>query len=166
MRGKLQHNRKKRESGYLLIESVVAITLLIVGFLGMLALLSNSIALNRVINDQFIANYLAAEGIEIIKNLIDSNVIQGRPWNENINVGDFEVDYQSSQLEVNQNRYILLDLANNRYGYGNGDQTAFKRTVYIDFVSPEQVKVNSIVKWTSRRGKFEINLEDHFFNWK
>ncbi len=161
MPDKLQHNK-----GYLLIESVVAITLLVVGFLGMLALLSNSIALNRVINDQFIANYLAAEGIEIIKNLIDSNVIQGKPWNENINAGDFEVDYQSSQLEPNQGRPILFDENIKKYGYGSGNQTFFKRKISVDFVSPEQVKVNSIVNWSTRKGKFEINLEDHFFNWK
>jgi type II secretory pathway pseudopilin PulG len=155
-----------KQRGYLLIESIIAITLLVVGFLGMLALLSNSIALNRVVNDQFIANYLAMEGLEIVKNFIDANVMQGKPWNENINNGDFELEYQSSQLENNQNRYILFDSASNRYSYKTGSQTAFKRTIYIDFVNPEQVKVNSLVKWTSRKGKFGINLEDHFFNWK
>ena len=43
----------------------------------MLSLLSNSIALNRVVNDQFIANYLAMEGIEVVKNIVDGNIIQG-----------------------------------------------------------------------------------------
>jgi len=155
------------QKGYLLIESVVAITLLIVGFLGMLALLSNSIALNRVVNDQFIGNYLAMEGVEIIKNLIDGNIIQGKPWNENINNGDFEVSYASSQLEPDQRRRLLFDLINNKYNYQTGNQTAFIRIVSIEFIDANEAKVNSIVKWSGRGGgKFEINLEDHFFNWK
>jgi type II secretory pathway pseudopilin PulG len=155
------------QKGYLLIESVVAITLLIVGFLGMLALLSNSIALNRVVNDQFIGNYLAMEGVEVIKNLIDGNIIQGKPWNENINNGDFEVSYASSQLEPDQRRRLLFDSANNKYNYQTGTQTAFIRVVSIEFIDANEVKVNSIVKWSGRGGgKFEINLENHFFNWK
>jgi type II secretory pathway pseudopilin PulG len=156
-----------KQKGYLLIESVVAITLLIVGFLGMLALLSNSIALNRVVNDQFIGNYLAMEGVEIIKNLIDGNIIQGKPWNENINNGDFEVSYASSQLEPDQRRRLLFDLTNNKYNYQTGNQTAFIRIVSIEFIDANEVKVNSVVKWSGRGGgKFEINLEDYFFNWK
>ncbi|MEK7062170.1 MAG: hypothetical protein AAB504_02205 [Patescibacteria group bacterium] len=157
----------KNQKGYLLIESVVAITLLVIGFLGMLSLLSNSIALNRVVNDQFIANYLAMEGIEVVKNIVDGNIIQGKPWNENINNGDFEVDYTSSQLENNQQRYISFDAINNRYNYQIGVQTAFKRSVSIEFIDPNEIKINSIVKWSGRGGgKFEINLEDYFFNWK
>lgn len=156
-----------KQKGYLLIESVVAITLLIVGFLGMLALLSNSIALNRVVNDQFIGNYLAMEGGEIVKNLIDGNIIQGKPWNENINNGDFEVNYASSQLEPNQGRRLLFDSADNRYNYQAGVQTAFTRVVYIEFINANEVRVNSVVKWSGRGGgKFEINLENYFFNWK
>jgi len=157
----------KNQRGYLLIESVVAITLLVIGFLGMLALLSNSIALNRVVNDQFIANYLSMEGIEVVKNIIDGNIIQGKPWNENINNGDFEVDYISSQLENNQERLISFDAANNKYNYQTGVPTAFKRKVSIEFIDPNEIKINSIVKWSGRGGgKFEINLENYFFNWK
>lgn len=156
-----------KQKGYLLIESVVAITLLIVGFLGMLALLSNSIALNRVVNDQFIGNYLTMEGVEIIKNFIDGNIIQGKPWNKNINNGDFEVSYISSQLEPYQKRRLLFDSTNNKYNYQTGAQTAFTRVISIKFINADEVKVNSIVKWSGRGGgKFEINLEDHFFNWK
>ncbi len=156
-----------KQGGYLLIESVVAITLLIVGFLGMLALLSNSIALNRVVNDQFIGNYLAMEGVEIIKNFIDGNIMQGKPWNENINNGDFEVSYASSQLEPNQGRRFLFDSTDNKYNYQTGTQTAFTRIVVIEFINANEVKVNSVVKWGGRGGgKFEINLENHFFNWK
>ena len=72
----------KPKRGYMLVELMVSISLLVVGFLGFLGLLSRSLSLNRVVADQFIANYLAMEGIEITKNLIDSNIIQGSPWNQ------------------------------------------------------------------------------------
>ena len=53
---------------------MVAITVLTVGFLGISSLLSQSLALNRVTTNEITATYLASEGIEIAKNLIDHDV--------------------------------------------------------------------------------------------
>ena len=57
--------------GQSLIEVMVAVTALTVSFLGISSLLSQSLALNRVISNEATATYLASEGIEIAKNLID-----------------------------------------------------------------------------------------------
>ena len=66
-------------------------------------------------------------------------------------------------MENNQQRYISFDAINNRYNYQIGVQTAFKRSVSIEFIDPNEIKINSIVKWSGRGGgKFEINLEDYF----
>jgi type II secretory pathway pseudopilin PulG len=165
MEDRLLLNNKK--NGYLIIESMIGISIVVVGLLGILAVSSRSISLNRVISDQFTANYLAAEGIEIVKNLIDANIIQGKPWNQGFSSGSFEADYKSLNLEPNQNRRLLFDAALNLYGYESGNPTGFSRTVNLELVGPDEIKVNSIVKWTTRGGgQFEINLEDHFFNWR
>lgn len=146
---------------------MIGISIVVVGLLGILAVSSRSISLNRVISDQFTANYLAAEGIEIVKNLIDANIIQGKPWNQGFSTGSFEADYKSLNLESSQNRQILFDASNNFYNYQNGNPTNFVRTINIQLVSADEIKVNSVVKWTTRGGgQFEINLEDHFFNWR
>ena len=150
-----------------MIESMIGISIAVVGLLGILAVSSRSISLNRVISDQFTANYLAAEGIEIVKNLIDANIIQGKPWNQGFSNGSFEADYKSLNLESSQNRQILFDASNNFYGYQSGNLTNFVRTINIQLISADEIKVNSVVKWTTRGGgQFEINLEDHFFNWR
>ncbi|NCO15164.1 hypothetical protein COW77_01405 [Candidatus Wolfebacteria bacterium CG18_big_fil_WC_8_21_14_2_50_39_7] len=157
----------KTNKGYILIESMIGISIAIVGILGILNLLSRSTSLNRVISNQFVGNYLAAEGIEITKNLIDANVIQNKPWNQGLISGSFEADYLSMGLEPNQSRLILFDSANNRYSYQTGNPTTFTRVINIQLIGSEEIKVNSIVKWTSRGGgQFEANLEDHFFNWR
>ncbi len=157
----------KTNKGYILIESIIGVSIAIVGILGILNLLSRSTSLNRVISNQFIGNYLAAEAIEITKNFIDANVIQNKPWNQGLISGSFEVDYLSMSLEPNQSRLILFDSANNRYSYQTGNPTTFTRVINIQLIGSEEIKVNSIVKWTSRGGgQFEANLEDHFFNWR
>lgn len=166
MPAKLQHN-----NGYLLVEAMIAISLLTVGFSAVFGLVSNSISLNRVVSDQFTASYLAMEGIEIVKNLIDSNYLKSNPWNQGFIDGSYEVDYKSANLGDNfegsySTKRLQLD-SDNFYGYQVGDPTIFERTVFIKFNSPNEMKVNSVVKWTGRGGgDFVVNLEDHFFNWR
>ena len=154
-------------SGQLIIESMIGISIAVVGILGVLTLLSRSISLNRVVSDQFTGAYLAAEGVEITKNLIDANIIQSKPWNQGFSSGSFEADYNSTSLEPNRSRRLLFDSTNNFYSYDAGNPTNFIRTINIQLVGSEEIKVNSIVKWTTRGGgNFEVNLEDHFFNWR
>lgn len=166
----------KLKRGYMLVELMVSISLLVIGFLGFLGLLSRSLSLNRVVADQFIANYLAMEGIEITKNLIDSNIIQGSPWNQGFTTPNkcYKFDYLTTEISPNEegdcnplvNPPLNYD-TNNFYSYIAGAETPFFRIVSITPNGSDEIKVNSIVKWKSRGGiKNEINLEDHFFNWR
>ena len=161
----------KINNGQMIIEAMIGMGIVVVGLLGVLSLVSRSTSLNRVVSNQIIGNYLAAEGIEISKNIIDTNIINGNPWNIGFETpGNFEVDFKSRNLLTDENRYILFDSGPSLYGYSenleNGLPTNFKRTIIIMPVGTDEIKVNSIVKWTGRGGgNFEINLEDHFFNW-
>ncbi|MEK9183982.1 MAG: hypothetical protein AAB890_02830 [Patescibacteria group bacterium] len=164
MPDKSVHNNK----GYLLIESIIAITLVTVGLLGIFSLLSRSLSLNRVVSDRVKAAYLAAEGIEIVKNLIDNNLIQERPWNYEIGDGEHEVDYRSVSLAPRQVRFLNFNPVDGFYSYDNFQSTNFQRTIAINTSTDgQEIRVNSKVNWTTRGGgKFDINLEDHFFNWR
>ena len=63
--------------GQSIIEAMVAISILTTGFLGIFALLSKSFFLSRVVADETTATYLASEGMEITKNIIDHDVYTG-----------------------------------------------------------------------------------------
>jgi len=53
---------------------MIALSILVFSFLGLWGLLARSYAITRIVSDDYIGTYLAAEGIEIVKNLIDYNV--------------------------------------------------------------------------------------------
>jgi len=162
-----QFSIAKRQRGQLLIEAMVGLSIALVGLLGIVGLVSRSASLNRVVSEHFIATYLASEGIEITKNIIDGNIIQSNPWNLGFNTGSFEADYASLNLLIAQNRNLKFDSSTGFYSYEKGDETPFVRTIDIELIDSDEIKVNSIVKWTTRGGaEFEINVEDHFFNWR
>lgn len=147
----------------------MALGIIVVGLLSLFAFIGRSLSLNRVVADQFTASYLAAEGIEVIKNLLDANVLQGQPWNAVPGLGgdgDFEVDYASTRLTLNQNRKILFDGATSQWGYGEGEPTHFSRVMRVRMLGTDEIRVNAIVRWTSRGGSFAIDVEDHFYNWR
>jgi hypothetical protein len=162
----------KEKSGQVLVESIIALSVLLVGFLSLISLLNNSLGLNRVVTENYIATYLAAEGIEYVKNKIDTNILNpGLPWNHQLNDGYYELkfngnDFSLEPLSSTSSASLLKFDPNNKvYNYNTGPDTPFKRYIYIQNKSANEIVVNSVVFWTSRGGgKYEVNLEDHFFN--
>jgi len=168
-----------KQNGYLLIELMAAISVFVIGVLGFVGLLSNSLSLNREIADKFTANYLAAEGIELTKNLVDANILDGGAWNTG-NGGNFngnrcfQLDYNSVDNSAtvnpcNQSAMTPLKYSSSAgYTYSIGNNTPFYRYVRISPVAGagnDQIKVESVVTWQGRgSSQNQITLEDYFFN--
>lgn len=152
--------------GQLLIEMLVALGILTVGFLGVMSLLSRALSLNRVVADNYTATYLASEGVEVVKNILDGNAMQGKGWNAGFSDGDFEADFGSRGLTPSQGRYLTFDNSTHQYGYGFDKSTPYIRTISIKLGNAD-ITVNSKVDWVSRgSGTFSVNIEDHFYNWR
>jgi len=152
---------------------MVAVGITIVGLIGVFSLLSQTFSLNKMASDQYIATNLASEGIEIVKNIIDSNVIKKDPWNKDLAVSNpfqFEVQYDSTKpIDPPTNKPLNFNSTTGVYSYdAGGSATTFKRMIVIETkMGGNELQVNSIVTWKGRNAaNFSVNLEDHFFNWR
>ncbi len=165
------------KEGSLLIESIVSINIALIGLLGVLGLLSSSLGLNRDAGQKIIATYLAAEGIEVIKNILDLNYVAGNAWNNGIAAGTYEITYVGLESNLGgseSENFLWFNLATGIYSYDSNasEPTGFKRTVWIQEKDndgsggAEEIVVNSVLKWQSKTGLQTINLEDHFFDWR
>lgn len=156
--------------GQLLIEAMVAIGITVVGLIGVFSLLSQTFSLNRIASDQYIATNLAAEGIEVVKNIIDSNIIKKNPWNKDITNGSFEIQYDSDKpIDPPSNKPLNFNPSTGIYSYNAGGYaTIFRRQIVINTkMGGDEIQVNSIVTWKGRNASnFSVDLEDHFFNWR
>jgi len=152
-----------------MVESLVAISVSVIGLLGVLGLLSRSLAINKDVTQKFVATYLAAEGIEIVKSIIDANYANRRPWNNGLSNGNWEAAYNDSRLtpQGRQPNFLYFDPTTGIYNYDRKkNQTPFQRTILIQNVSQGQIKVISRVQWTERGIGKEVKLEDKFFDWR
>lgn len=152
--------------GQSLVEAMVAAGILAMGLMGIMSLLAQSFGLNRVVTDNYTATYLSAEGIEVVKNIMDTNRVAGRSWDSGLGAGIYEVEYDSRSLLPNQNRNLGFDPSSKLYSYGGTQETPFRRTVTLTRVSADELKIVAAVTWASRGGSYATNLEDHFYNWR
>src|SRR3989344_5158058 len=153
-----QKNKKGRPAGrqgQLLVEAIIAISVMVIGLLGIFSLMSQSLGLYRIAYEEYVAANLAAEGVEVVKSLIDTNIITGGiPWNQGLaSDGNFGIQYNSTTLDPTlTNKNLLYDEAAGLYNYTVGTATGFKRTVAIKNVSADEIQVDSTVAWKSRGG--------------
>lgn len=78
---KIQKNRRKND-GFTIIETLVAITILMISIAGPLTVAHKGLTSALYARDQMIASYLAQDAIEYIKNLRDNNLLKGQAWND------------------------------------------------------------------------------------
>ncbi len=68
------------QQGFTIIETLVAITILMVAIAGPLSIASKGLTGALTSRDQMIATYLAQESIEVVKNIRDNNIAAGSVW--------------------------------------------------------------------------------------
>jgi hypothetical protein len=169
--------------GQTLIEALVALSILTTGFIGIVALLTKSFQLNRTTTNDTQATYLAAEGIEIVKNLSDHDIYSGLPNNDGFaqcfglgqgQTGYFKLEYDTMTcpppVYVGPASYLsdplYFNSATHLYTYSTlgATQTDFAREVKITN-DGEDLDVQSTVTWSDGGTSNTITLEDHFYDY-
>ncbi len=179
-------NPHNQRSGQMLLEALVAASVGVVGLLGVLSLLTQSIVVNRQTSERFIATYLAAEGIEVMRSIVDKNYTDiangpGHLWWYGLTSCTYQVNYDTDtsagllgcQFGQPQPLYLTPEgfyVQNS----GNGRATPYTRTVTIS-MTPDangivhSLKVVSHVTWKSQvllNPDQSIDLEDYFYDWR
>ncbi len=161
---------KINNQGQTLIEVIVSLFIITVGIIGTLMLANYSIQAGTQSRERVQASVLAQEGIEVVKNIRDTNWIKmangvtGVTWNSNLSVGPVDDAAYSSSFPIN-----TIGKLNGLTG-ANGALTNFDRTTIIDEVSspanPDKKQVTCIVSWTNSRGLQTVKAIDYITNWQ
>lgn len=160
------HRKNFLNSGFTLIETLVATGIIVVGLVSALTLINTSLFYVSNINDRLIAANLSAEGIELVRNIRDNNWLQDKDWNNGLADGDYQVAYDSTLPSSYIGNFLLLDSNTGLYNYSSGDPTYYLRKISISNLSIFEIRVISTVTWQRRGVAYTSSAEDHFFNWK
>jgi len=167
-----------RTRGFTLVETMVAIAILVVAVTAPLTLASQSLFTGIYAKDQTIAFYLAQEALEVVREKRDANFIkyidgQATRWLDGIpkNAGllvdapnDLITGCSGGTFESCFTTPLLSDGA--FYTYRSGTPTRFYRAVQVVEDTPDEAIVVSEVRW--RTGMFRersIRITQRLYNW-
>lgn len=166
----------KNEKGFSLIETMVAITVLVMVITGPITLAANSLKSASVARNNFIAANLAQEGVELIRLYRTNNVIQGRSWLDDIlppgpsecvsGLGCY-IDSKTVTLGkcTGVSCPVLRIDSLGMYNYSTGTNTIFIRTIHINTINADTVRVTVTINWNERFGDQSVVLEEIMHNW-
>lgn len=138
-----------KNKAFTLLEAILAIFVTLVGVLAAYGLVQQILSYISISSSRFTAVYLAKEGIEIVRNIRDTNWIEGEAWDNDLWGGDWQADYASQTINNNYDGGDFLNIdANGLYSYFPGTATKFKRKISIvPIVLPESMIVSVQVEW-------------------
>lgn len=180
---------------FTLVETLVAITIVLLAVLGPFQLVQQSLSNSYVARDQLIATALAEEGLEYIRALRDSNYLYNvvnpstpRSWLYGLNTsaGAEEDCFRSQGCTVDPTRTannesvdecavtcpnLKLNPSTQQYTQRNlagYEQTPFTRKVLLEPVngsSNTAVKVTVTVTYVSVHATRTVTVTDYLYNW-
>lgn len=159
---------KTGKKAFTLMEVIIAIAVITVALVVSIALISLSISGVRAGKPKIVATGVAQEGIEIVRNIRDSNWLsfKRKPsnWRDGLAAGDYRVQYNRASLLSFTNRPLQID-SNGFYQYDTGSNTPFYRKITISHIGNNQIKIISEVTWQEKGKSYNIKAEDLLYNW-
>ena len=159
------------DKGFTLIEVITAIFLITVGVVGAFSVVQKVAGFISVSSLQLTAVYLAQEGIEITRNIRDTNCLNDLSWDQGITCVplpcDCEAAYTNTQLDSSFDRFLKFN--NGFYGYSGTTETRFKRKITISDCSPPNtncLNVSVLVEWEERGKSHELSVQEELYNWR
>ena len=160
-------NVKMMKRGFTLLEVLVATFIITVGIMGSLSLVSRTIYSANISSKRLIAVYLAQEGIEIVRNIRDTNWLEQISWNDGL-IGCLfptgcEADYDDQALVSYLDRKLYID-NNGVFSYSpSATQTEFKRRITVTPNGSDILEILVSVDW---QGKIEVTAQENLYNWR
>ena len=149
---------------FTLIETITAIFILSTGILALSSLISYFISISSISSQRLIAAYLAQEGIEIVRNLRDTNLLSGKNWDYGLNDGNWQIDYNDNTFSPYTGTFLNLE-TNGFYGYGFGTQTPFRRKINLQ-KDENVLKILVEVSWQERGRSHSLTAQANLYNWQ
>jgi len=162
----------KRQLGFSILEIIVVIFIIAVGLIGVLSLMVQNIQVQYINKNNLVASQLAQEGLELIRNIRDSNWLAGRNWNNSISSGNHIVDYTGSIGSVTGISEAKLQIRDDVGGEGffwhnaTDPDSIFSRLITIEDIPPSSIRVSCLVEWEERNNTYNYTAETILYNWR
>ena len=178
------YQQQSDRKGFTIIEMLIAVFIFTVAISALTYMAGRGIRSSNDSQDRIIAEYLATEGMEVVRNVRDSAFLAGLPetswtgvFGGNISgpngcfnaLGDSNQDktcafqYEADGTPTLENCptsacSLFLNPTTYIYSYESGNATPFSRKIYLNQVSQSEIKVRTVVEWRNESIEYQENL--------
>ncbi|MBU4056467.1 prepilin-type N-terminal cleavage/methylation domain-containing protein [Patescibacteria group bacterium] len=181
-------------SGFTLVEVMIAVAVLSIGLLGAANLITYNISNSAKAINKTIATNLAQEGIELARNIRDTNWFSGSSWdnnlvqglgnirrikffcggliNQNINPAPANIDACGAAcrvytyIKISDGSKCYSDDFGNRAGYNAPQATDFYRLIILDKLDANSILATANIKWLERGDARYLTTQEILYNWR
>ena len=168
---------KKTVSGFTLIETMIAITILTLSIVGPLVEADRAIVAAETARDQLSASYLAQEGIEYVRGVRDDQFLAtypsntGNAWNNFLNSSSMSTCRSPNictlgPLQVNGTLLLCSGLGCTPAFSLVANGTPFTRTIQMVASSATDERIISTVSWSFHSIPYSVTITDHLTPWQ
>lgn len=170
----------KMKKGFTIIESLVAISILIAAVLGAMTAVQAGLSSYIYSKDQVIAFYLAQEGFEQIRNIRDENRLNSRPWLSGFTQNSSDPCYFGNACYVSPVESsvptrcsvpsscpkVRQNTSTGFYGYDlSWGETNFRREITISSVNSDEIAITVTVSWSKGVVNRQFKARENLLNW-
>ncbi len=170
---------KKKKNGFTIVESLVAITILVLVVVGTSSAIQTSISSYIFSKDQIIAFYLAQEGFEQIRNIRDGNRLKNPPdpWLTGISVPCPFGEYCSADAvtaEVNNCGtqpgscpMLQQDTETKFFGHDHlgWPDSIFRREIMLTQISAKEISIEVTIYWSKGIVNRQFKAKENLLNY-
>ncbi|MFZ2303770.1 MAG: prepilin-type N-terminal cleavage/methylation domain-containing protein [Minisyncoccia bacterium] len=165
--------------GFTLVETLVAIAILIIAVVGPISLIGDALHKLYYAKDQMIAINLAQEGIEAVRQIRDSNMLSGDTWTKDFGNGDCAgplnciVDAPAA-IPVEKctggcGTIVYIDPSDGFYHQYSSPSgvvipTNFSRQINTS-INVDEATVTSTVTWKTGGDSGTVSVSENHFKW-
>ena len=150
-------------TGFTFLEIMIAISVMTIGILAVYTLIPKMISISSANINRFIASQLAREGMEIVRNIRDTNWLEEVAWDAGLADGDWRIQYNKDYLFSLVDEFLKRDI-NGFYNYDSGEETKFKRKITLSHFATTTLNVKVEVSWPGSYSPFQV--EENLYNWR
>jgi len=166
----------EKEKGFTLLEMLISIMVITIGVLGIYSAVLKYTKATQVARENLTAAYLGQEGIEIIKNIRDSNWVSDATWNTGLTAcgSGCEIDYEKKggngvtdglTAWSSPGNFLYIDATTGLYKYEHTSsdiKTPWTRKITIDAGTADILKITVLIAWSSN----SMTIKEDIYNWK
>lgn len=161
---------QKNSGGFTLVESLVAISILLIAVVGPISIIGDALHKLYYAKDETIAINIAQEGIEAVRQVRDSNMLAAITWDTGLAAGDYVVDANGATLVTLCGptcavQPVYLDAQGFYQQSTAATTTPFGRIVTIESIGTDERRITSTVTWRTGGDTGTISVTEYLFKW-